>query len=410
MPETAQNQTTTQPVSPTSEKKNSSLPLLIAIIVVLVLVIGGGYFYLQGNKTQSTTSTVVNAKVGVYGPLTGTNADYGIELRNGAILAIRDINAEGKLNLTWVERDEKSDNDLAKKYAQELVDDSSVLGVVGPITSGSMLAAGSIFQNNGLTLISPSATNPKISTLGDYIFRVVPTDALQGKQLAGIAYTELSLKRAAMLVDVDSNSKDYSQGLADVITTEFKKLGGEVAINATYKKGDKDFSTQVDEIKKDGKIDVIFVPGYSDEPALISQQLQKVGLNIQVIGGDGVGEGVTNGKVVQLGGKTVEGLIATTVFDPNNPDAKVQKFIKTYQDNFGKTPSWVAVLSYDAMRVLASAIEKSGAKSRQAVKEALTTTPNFTGLGRTITFDESGDVTSPFLKLVIKDGKYQISK
>ncbi len=408
MPENTPNNPT--PVAPSTEKKGGSLPLIVTILLVLVFIIGGAYFYFANNKTQTTTSKAISATVGIYGPLSGTNADYGIELRNGAILAIRDINAAGKLKLDWVERDEKSDNDLAKKYAQELADDKSVLGVVGPITSGSLLAAGSIFQDNGLPILSPSATNPKISALGDNIFRVVPTDALQGKQLAEIAYTELGLKRAAFLVDIDENSKDYSQGLADVISEEFKKLGGTVAINATYKKGDKDFTSQVATIKADGKIDVIFIPGYSDESALVSQQLQKESLKIQVIGGDGVGEGITNGKVIQLGGKTVEGLIATTVFDPNNPDAKVQRFIKIYKDNFGKSPSWVAVLSYDAMQTLATAIEQSGGASRAAVKAALAKKQNFTGLGRTITFDENGDVISPFLKLVIKNGSYEISK
>jgi len=411
--QTTQGGTTLPPTAdPNANKKDSSLSIILVIIAFIILAIGAVVVYLGNSKTPSTTSTpkALKAKVAIYGPLTGSNADYGVELRNGSILAIRDINAAGKLDLTWVERDEKSDNDLAKKYAQELVDDKEVLGVVGPVTSGSMLAAGSIFQDNTLPIISPSATNPKISTLGDYIFRVVPTDDLQGKELASLAYTDLKLKRSATLVDIDSNSQAYSQGLADVINTEFTRLGGTVAIKDTYKKGDKDFAKQVGAIKKDGKIDVIFIPGYSDEAAYLSQELQKEGLTIQVIGGDGVGEGVTNGKVIQLGGKTVEGLIATTVFDPNNPDSKVQSFIKTYKANFGKTPSWVAVLSYDAMQVLGSAILNASSQTRASVKDAIEKASSFQGIGRTITFDKNGDVSTPFLKLAIKNGSYEILK
>lgn len=385
----------------------------IIILLVILITFGFGAWYLVSNNTFSPTKLnpfqkTVDLKVGILAPLSGNLADYGTELRNGAALAADELNAQGGVNISFDVKDEKGDPELAKTLATELSNDKTVSAVIGPITSGNALVAGPIFQNNKLVMISPAATNPKITDLGDYIYRVCPSDAQQGVDLAHFAVEARKAQRIAIMVDIDEGSRAYSEGLADVFTAEMAKLGVTPALTLNYKTGDTNFSAQSAAIKKAGDIDLIFIPGYSAEAALISQQLKKDGLNITVVGGDGVGEGVTNGKVISLGGNAVEGLISTAFFDTKNPNSDVQKFVKDYTERFGSAPSWVAANAYDAMKILANAAKKGGSVDREVIKNQVSATRNFKSLGREISFNEDGDVSTPIMKIIIKNGSYEI--
>ncbi|HSX19442.1 MAG TPA: ABC transporter substrate-binding protein [Candidatus Saccharimonadales bacterium] len=384
---------------------------IIVLLVVAVLAVATYFIWNKLNlKAPGNSAQPVTIKVGILSPLTKELSDYGISLRDGATLAAQEINNEGKVKIELVEKDEEGSPELSKKLAAELGDDPNVVGIIGPITSTDVLADGPVAGSKKVALISPSATNPKISGLSEYVFRVCPSDSQQGKELAAFVLNNLKTNRVAVLVDNAEKSKDYSQGLADVFAAEFKRLGGTVAVTDTYKTGDADYTRQLAAIKAAGDVKVIFLPGYTTEAALLSQAIKKQGLDIRVVGGDGVGEGVMNGELIKAGGAAVEGLIATSFFDPNDPAPDVQGFIKAYQAKFGKAPSWVAANSYDAMKVIAASAEKVGKADKVQIAQQISASKGVDGLDRMISFDKNGDVSSSILKLEIKGGKYQIFK
>lgn len=349
---------------------------------------------------QSEKPKEIEVKIGMLGPLTGGASEYGVEARNGAQLAISQLNQEqNKYSYKLVALDDKADPDLAGKKAQALVKNEEILAVIGSITTPTTLAAGKVFQKEKLVAISPSATGPAISQLGDFVFRVCPSDTYQGRALADLVVKEEGFKKVAILWDEKNAS--YSGALADSFTKRAEQLGGIIVKRVAYQEGQTDFSSFLQEVKKENP-EVLLIPGYYTEAALIAQQVKKMGWQIPIFGGDGL----HSSSLIEIGGKAVDGVKLTTFFISSNPDPKVQEFVNAYQERFGSKPGWVAAHSYDAMKVIAAALNKN--LSRKGVQEGLSQIKGFKGVTGTISFDENGDIIGKeILKLEIKEGQFK---
>lgn len=387
----------------------------IVALVAAVLVIAG-----CGNGTTTTTTTAgddggstttdtvqttitdgggVPFKFAAAAPFTGQYKTYGASLKAGADIAVAELNAAGGVNggqVSYVTADELGDPKEAFLVAQKLIKDPSVLFVDGHMFTGATLAAGPKYQEGGLPMISPSATNPDIAVLGDYIWCLCMTDRVQGEGLAAYAVTTMDRKKIAIL----HSDSSYGRDLADAFESAAQTAGGEVLAREYYVDGDNDFTTQLTKIR-DTAPELLFLAGYYLEGSKIAVQAKELGMEVQMLGSDGY----SSDELIRLGGTSVEGMLISTFFDYSKDDPITQRFVKSYKNNnHGANPDWFAAASYDVVMVAAQAAIEAGVNERNAINEALTGIV-YSGLTGSLTFDDNGDVRKPLNIVVVQDGR-----
>src|SRR5439155_1772039 len=213
-------------------------------------------------------------KVGEYGSLTGSTATFGISSKNGIALFVENLNASGGIGGKKVHvlvEDDQSRPEEAATAVNKLIAQDGVVAVLGEVASSRSLAAAPICQNAGVPMISPSSTNPKVTEIGDHIFRVCYIDPFQGMVIAKFARNTLHYSKGAVFRD---NKNDYSVGLANYFSEAFKGMGGSIVADESYSEGDQDFKAQLTSLKGK-KPEFIFVPGYYTEVGLIARQARE---------------------------------------------------------------------------------------------------------------------------------------
>lgn len=342
-------------------------------------------------------------KIGVFEPLTGANAAGGEMEVEGVKLANKMFPEVLGKKIELVIVDNKSDKVEAGNAVARLVERDNVTAVIGSWGSGFSMAAGETLKNNQVPAVAASATNPLVTLDNDYYFRVCFIDTFQGKVLANLAVDELGATNAAIIQEVNN---DYSVGLAQFFTNEFKSLTGDDAAIlevANYNTGDQDFTAQLTNIKAKNP-DVIFAPGNFTESALIMKQAKELGITAPFLGGDTW----ETPEFIDVGQDAVEGAMFTTFFATENPlNDLSEEFIEEYRAEYGTEPSAVAALAFDAYLVIRDAIEKAGtADDRVAIRDAIAQTQNFEGATGNISLDENGDAIKDVIIKTVQDGKF----
>jgi branched-chain amino acid transport system substrate-binding protein len=370
--------------------------LALALALALVTVAGCGSDSGSGGNSGSAAAPF---KIGVAGPMTGQYATYGESHKAGAEIAMAELNASGGVNGGQVSiaiGDDLGDPKEAVLVAQKYIDDTDVVVVDGHQFSGATIAAGAKYESAGLPMISPSATNPDISTLGAYIWRICMTDAVQGEGLAKYTVDTLGKSKIAIMYD----NSDYGRGLADAYESGVKAAGGTVVGKEQYAAGDTDFKAQLTKLKGAGP-ELLFLSGYYPEGSKIAQQAKELGMDVQLLGSDGY----ASDELPKLGGAAVEGMLVSTFFDYSSNDPAVQKFVKAYQAKYkGANPDWFAANSYDVIMLAAQAAKNAGKNDRTAINDALGTIGTYQGISGAIKFDENGDVIKPLTIVVVQNG------
>ncbi|MBV9925558.1 MAG: ABC transporter substrate-binding protein [Acidobacteria bacterium] len=345
-------------------------------------------------------------KIGVFMSLTGSTAQFGISSTNGIKMAADEVNAAGGINGKQIElnvQDDRSDAQEAATIVTKFVTQDGVAGIIGEVASSRTIAAAPIAQNAKVPLLTPSSTNPDVTKKGDYIFRSCFIDPVQGAAMAQFAAKSLGKKRAALMVD---RKNDYSTGLEKVINEVFPKLGGEVVITQSYQEGDTDFNGQLTSIKGSNP-DVIFIPGYYGDVALIAKQARDKGITVPLVGGDGW----DSAQLYTIGGQAVVGSYFTNHYSPYDTDPKVQKFVKDYQTRYGSIPDALAATAYDAAHIMFDAVKRANSLDGKAIRDALATTKDFPGVTGTVNFNENRDAVKPIMMIRVDDGgKYAIQE
>lgn len=340
--------------------------------------------------------------IGEFGSLTGSTATFGISTRNGIDMAIEQVNAAGGVlgkPVRVIVEDTEGRPELAQTVVTKLITSNKVVAVLGEVASSLTLAAAPVAQQNQIPLITPSSTNPGVTQIGDYIFRVCFIDPFQGLVMAKFAKNSLGVQRVAVLRDIRN---DYSVGLADVFVENFKALGGQIVADVSYSAGDTDFSAQLTSIAP-SRPEAIFVPGYYTEVGLIARQAKQLGLNIPLLGGDGW----DSPRLTDIGGEALNGSYFSNHYSADDPDPAIQKFVSEYRSRFNQVPDGLAALGYDAAMILFDAMERAGSTEPQAVRDALAQTQNFAGVTGVITIDGERNAVKPAVILKITDGRYE---
>ncbi|QSQ12740.1 ABC transporter substrate-binding protein [Myxococcus landrumensis] len=349
--------------------------------------------------TPANTETILLGQVGA---LTGGQATFGISTRNGIELALKEANAAGGVKgkkLAVKVYDNQSKPEEAAQATTRLITQDKVVLILGDVASSNSLAMAEKAQAAGVPMITPSSTNTTVTQKGDYIFRVCFIDPFQGFVMAKFARDELKLGKVAVLQD---NKSAYSIDLSDVFTRKFKEMGGTVATTESYSQGDTDYRAQLTAIKKT-QPDGIYVPGYYSEVGVIARQAREVGLKVPLMGGDGW----DSEKLFELGGSAINGSYFSNHYSPDNPDARVQKFIADYKAAYGGVPDALAALGYDAARVAIEALQRAKDLSGPAVRDAIAQTKDFPGVAGTVTLDEKRNAVKSAVVLKVGDGKTQ---
>lgn len=339
-------------------------------------------------------------KIGHYASLTGKDAAFGVATSKGIRLAVEEINAKGGVlgrKLEYLVEDVQSKQGESGTAAKKLISREKVVAILGGNPSANSLEAGPICQNAKIPMMAISSTNPKVTEIGDYIFRICFIDPFQGAVLAKFAHTSLHGKRVALLTSVNS---PYSVGLSAVMRERFTALGGEVVAEQKYNEGDKDFRAQLTAVRA-AKPDVIAATGFYSEAALICIQARSLGLDIPIIGGDGW----EAPQLVELGGKAVEGTYYCTYFSADNQAPEVKSFVQRYRAKWNnETPEGVSALGYDAMYLIADAIKRVGSTDSVKLRDAIAATKNFPGVTGQTTIDEKRNSSKAAVMLVVKNG------
>jgi branched-chain amino acid transport system substrate-binding protein len=340
-------------------------------------------------------------KLGHYGSLTGKDAAFGVATRKGVLLAIEEINAKGGVlgrPLAYLVEDIQSKQGESATAVKKLISRDKVVAVIGANASANSLEAAPICQNSQIPMMAISSTNPRVTEVGDYIFRICFIDPFQGAVLAKFAHTSLKAKRVALLTAVNS---PYSVGLSAVLRQDFTARGGEIIAEQKYNEGEKDFRAQLTALRP-LKPDVIAITGFYAEAALICLQARALGIDVPFIGGDGW----EAPQLIELGGKAVEGTYYSTYFSAENDAPEVRAFVKKFSARWAnEIPEAVAALGYDAVYLIAAAMTNAGTTAGPKLRDAIAATKNFPGVTGQTTIDEKRNSAKAAVMLTVKNGR-----
>ncbi len=344
------------------------------------------FFLLIVSGCKFTSNDSETIRIGGLLPLTGNDSIYGISANNGIQLAIEENNHGSQLlgkTIQFISYDTKSTKLNAEHGMRELYDKENVVAIIGEIASERTLIAAPIAQELKIPLISPTATNPTITDIGDYIFRTCFIDPFQGLAMAKFAFNNLKIKKVAIFSDGRSN---YSSGLAEFFIDEFTKLGGVIVFEEDYSHTDNDFTLAIKRIQK-SKPQAVFLPGYYNQVSDIVNQAKALKFKPQWLGGDGW----DTPEIYSQKNVNLRGGYFTSHFSSEPKDPLALEFIKKYTEKYKQKPDGVAALSYDAARVLFNAIRRANSTENNKIRLALTKTEQFPSVTGKITINKNRD-------------------
>ncbi|MGC8970998.1 MAG: ABC transporter substrate-binding protein [bacterium] len=348
--------------------------LMLLVFSLILSEIGLGY----GAET---------IKVGLIAPLTGPIATFGQSVEKGVRMAVEEINAKGGvlgMKIELLVEDNQAKAEESANIARKFIEQDKVVAILGPVISSNTLAAAPIAQQSKVPLLSPTATNPRVTQVGNYIFRACFVDDFQGTVMARFARTGLG-KRVNTAAILYEKTSDYSIGLAKYFKETFVKLGGKIVAEESFSSGDQDFSAQLTKIKGKNP-DILYVPSYYDTAGLIIKQARELGINVPILGGDGF----DSPQLAQLAGKeNLKDCYFSGHFFAGSSAPQVKTFVANYKKRYNAVPDMLAALGYDAAYMLADAIKRAGKVDRDAIRDALANTKNLKLVTGTITLDEN---------------------
>lgn len=366
------------------------------------IIISGFIFFAVVLFNSCNKSSSNEILIGEYASLTGSEATFGQSSHTGLELAVEEVNKTGGVlgrQIKLITEDNQGKPSETQTVVQKLITRDKVIAVIGEVASSRSKAGAPICQQNKIPMITPASTNPEVTTIGDYIFRVCFIDPFQATVMSKFAINSMKVKRVALLID---QKNAYSTGLADNFRKVFTDMGGEIIEEQKYSAGDKDFKAQLTAIKAKNP-EAIFIPGYYTDVNLISIQAREIGLTCPLFGSDGwESEKLTEGKAKDA----LEGSFFSTHVSADDPSSVVQNFIKKYKEKYNKEPDAMSFLAYDAGLVLFDAIKKAGSTEGEKIKNELAKTKDFQGVSGLITINEQRNAIKPAVVLEIKNGKF----
>lgn len=373
--------------------------LLIAVLMLVVLAA-------CGNKSTDTKGESgqeggkISAKIGVISYLTGPGAAYGEAITNGLKLAEKDIEKEGKVNFDLVVEDSAGKQEQALSAAQKIMADDDLLAIIGPTLSTEFNVVAPEADMNGITIMGTSTTAEGIPQIGEYVFRNSLPEALAIPAALSKAVEKNDAKTVALLY---GNDDVFTKSGFDTMKKEAEKMGLKILTEETFQKGQSDYNAQLTKIKGLNP-DIILCSALYNEGAVILDQARKMGITTPFVGGNGF----NSPQIIEIAGKSADGLIVATPWFGEKDDEKVKAFNEAYKAEYNKLPDQFAAQAYDALHLYAEALVNAGETDRDAFRDALAEIRDYDGILGKFSFDEEGDVDMEPTVITIKDGKFQL--
>jgi branched-chain amino acid transport system substrate-binding protein len=318
-------------------------------------------------------------------------------------MAIDEINAKGGVlgqKIELVVDDNGSKAGETARITRKFLSQDHVVAILGDLTSSATMEAAPLAQEAHVPLITPTATAISVTKVGDYVFRSCFTDPFTGRIMARFAIDHLHARRGVILTDV---KQDYSIGVSAELSSYYRQQGGQVLQEFSFSSGDTDFRAQLSSLKS-LQPDVVFVPAYYTEAALILREARQLGIKAPFVGG----EGWDSPSLVSVAGKSADGSFYTNHFSPDDPEPLVQTFVRAYKAKYGTAPDALAALWYDGAGLLADAIRRAGSTEPAKIRDAIATTKSFPGVTGNISLDERRNASKPVVVVTIANGQVKM--
>lgn len=349
--------------------------LFVALLFFSIGIAVGYFFYKNKEFFQSDEVEVVVSNVGVLAPITGEGATYGASMKRGFDLA---FSSAPTISLKY--EDTKFDAKLAVTEFNKLITVDKVKVVLGEAASGVTMALAPLAEKNKVILFSTISSTDSLKTAGDYFFRNVPRNEIQGRTAAEFLFNKLNIKTAGLFGEND----EYGINLSKSFKERFIELGGQIKFEDAYASASKDYKTALSKAKSAG-VDALFIPGNYQESAQILKQAKELGLNIPLIGGDGS----YSPEIIKIAGTSTEGFYCT-IMAVNKSTEYYKKFHELFLAKYNQEPDVYDAYAYEGAMIILEAIQKSG-NDADKVKEYLYT-HTFQSMTVELKFDSDGEV------------------
>jgi branched-chain amino acid transport system substrate-binding protein len=367
-----------------------------SLILILVLAIS----LLSGCASSKSNSGDSPIKIAVAFPMTGDNAEYGKSFLLAAQLKVDEWNTAGGVlgkKIELVSYDDKNSGEEAASIAQKIVSDPDIIGVLGHFSSGVSMVAAPTYEENKLIEISNTASHPDYSSIGDYIFRNNSVINSEFEVIKDILVNDLKLSKVG-IISIKTDWGTTSGNIAAEMINNTSELT--LVAQEEVLEGSDDYSLAIEKLKEAGAEAVIGVGMYSMLAPLASQY-KAVDPEIQIIG-------LSNAyaqQLINLGGDAVEGVIFPVSFYADSDEEAVRKFVDAYTEQFGSEPSALAAQAYDSIGILLEAVKVNGSVDKESLRDTLNSI-TYQGITGETKFDEIGDASKEYTKLIVKDGKF----
>lgn len=369
---------------------------------IILLIIGFiiGFIIFKSTSGPSETQKEPTVKIGFMGPLTADLPEWGESAKNGALLAIEEINNEGGINGKKIEliiEDDQCNPKFSTTAATKLITVDKVLAIIGTVCSSAFLGAVPIAEENKVVLIGSAPSSPEITESGDYIFRLWPSDVYQAKVMAWHIKNKENIDRVAIIF----TNSDYNIALKDAFKIEFEKLDGKILAEETYEQYSKDFRTQLIKIRERNP-EAIYVIPYS-EGGILLRQIGQMGYEGKVF----ASETIASEDILKDARNAAEGVVYATVKHDKENEV-VKEFLGKYKQKYGNDPPVppAAGNAYDSIKLIVEAIKKYD-ESSEAIKKYLYEVKDYQGAGGKLTMDKNGDPIKEFEIMIIRKGKFE---
>ncbi|MFH0783523.1 MAG: ABC transporter substrate-binding protein [Pseudomonadota bacterium] len=351
---------------------NKNIQIFVSCLILLLPLLLSRISYASGT-----------IKVAAIFAKTGEAVTGNTMIFDGLRFAMAEINNKGGLlgkTVELIEIDNQS-TALGSKAAAEKAVKEGVQAVIGGARSSHAMAMARVLQTAHIPMISPSATTPELTAVGEYIFRTCFIDDFQGEIMATFAFRDQNAGTAVVLTNAGNQ---YSIGLAKVFIEQYRKAGGEILMEEEYLEDVTDFPTLLKKVQVLAP-NVVFVPGYSKDTGLIMKTARELGIKLHYMGGDGWSEDL----LYKYAGDAAEGSYACSNWNKGSSDVLSRRFIETFEKSYPRITSFAVPLAYDAFTLLADAITRANSNDPPKIRDALAATHGFRGITGDITFDEN---------------------
>jgi branched-chain amino acid transport system substrate-binding protein len=364
---------------------------MIALVTVMLAIIGCG----KEQKEPEIT------KIGMILPLTGDTSPYGTGLKRGVDIALAKINAGGGINgspLSIVVEDGMGDPSKTVSAFRKLSATDQVPLVIGPMFSATTLAVAPIAEKSRVTLLSPTASAVELTSAGDYIFRIYPSDTYDGQYLAQYCYNALNAKTVYVIyLQVASVT-----AITEVFESQFESLGGRMLGRDAYQEGANDYRAY---LSKAAALDpdVMFIPGYLREMGTLLRQAKELGVESKFVSISTF----FDPQILEIAGDAAEGVMfSAPFFDPSAVSPEISEFVRLFKESYSDEPDILAGYGYDVVTIAAEALRSAKSFTADDIKSALYGIQDFPGVTGKTSFDENGDVNKELRMMQVKQANF----